>query len=443
MNRLYVVESTVTVTGASADHRLPLRAGEIGRFVVALAAALGVPGAQGSWPEHERWIRAVAEDLKAHPGACAVLAGPNQPPAVHALIHLINYHLGNVGKTVVHTEPIEQHGVRYAQELAQLVEELNAGAVELLVVLDSNPVYTAPQDVGFAEALARAKLSVHMGLYLDETGSRCDWHVPMTHSLEAWGDVRAYDGTATIVQPLIRPLYGGVSPLELLEVLAGGFRTPYEIVRATWQEGFAGQDFEFWWRKSVHDGVVPDTQAAPLEVFPVVDAAGLMLPASSSGDAIEINFRPDPTVADGRYANNAWLQETPKPITKLTWDNAALVAPALAERLDLQNGDLCEFHFGGGKLTAAVWILPGQPDGAVTQTLGYGRQQAGNVGSGTGFNALRAPEPGGPLVWKRVDRCAHRQAGTGWSAPSTTIALRGATSSERGPSRPTWRTLAR
>jgi len=394
MNRLYVVESTPSPTGGKADHRLPLKAREIEQYASVLAASVGVAGAAaggelgegaGNWPDE--WITAVAKDLLDHRGTSVVIPGDHQPPAVHVLAAMMNQALGNVGKTVVCTPALEARPADQLGELRALAREMNSGAVELLLILGGNPVYTAPADVGFKEALAKVKMRVHLGLYEDETSALCQWHLPETHYLETWGDTRAYDGTVTIQQPLIAPLYRGRSAHELLAVMMNqGERPPREIVRDYWQRQKPGADFEKWWRKALHDGVVPGT-ALPEKNVAVKDGALAAVRNRQPAKGIEIVFRPDPYVYDGRFANNGWLQELPRPLTKLTWDNAVLVSPATAQRLGLQNEDRVELRCQGRKVTAPVLISPGHARDSLTVHLGFGRGQAGRVGSGVGFNA--------------------------------------------------------
>jgi molybdopterin-containing oxidoreductase family iron-sulfur binding subunit len=393
MNRLYVIESAPTVTGAKADHRLALGAGQIEGFARALAARLGALPQSESWPApHQDWIEAVAKDLESHRGSSVVIAGQNQPPSVHAIVHAINQVLGAPGQTLFYTDPIEADPSDQLESLGELVRAIEAGRVDVLIIIGGNPAYNAPADFNFAELMAKVVLSVRLGLYYDETSEYSRWHIPEAHYLEAWSDVRSYDGTASIVQPLILPLYGGKSAHELLSALLGQpERSGYDIVRSYW-EGWYGRDgFEQFWRKALHDGFVPNTAFQPKSASL---APGwwekLGKPQSPSG--IEINFRPDPSVYDGRFANNGWLQELPRPLTKLTWDNAAMVSPKMAERLGLVNGEMVELELGGRRLRAPAWILPGQPDQCVTLHLGYGRTRAGGVGTGVGFNAylLRA-----------------------------------------------------
>ena len=416
MNRLYVVESCPTSTGTMADHRLAMRAGEVEAFARAVAQGVGIlqGASEATAPAaYAKWIAALVKDLRAHRGSSLVIAGERQPPAVHALVHAMNHALGNVGSTVIHTDPVEANPVDQADSLRSLVEDMDAGKVELLVILGGNPAFAAPADLRFAERLARVKHSIHLSPYDDETSRLCQWHIPETHSLEAWGDARAFDGTATIIQPLIAPLYGGKSAHDVLAVLQGQpNRSGYEIVRDHWKSRYRGADFESFWRTALQEGTVAGTAMRPKTVSlrkgiggPTTGDGGPGLPALSAvpgtaqagataaaqagtGDGgLELVFRPDPTIWDGRFANNGWLQELPKPLTKLTWDNAALMSPATAKRLHLSTGDVVELRHGGRTVRAPVWITPGHAVDTVTVHLGYGRTRAGRLGTGVGFNA--------------------------------------------------------
>jgi len=392
MNRLYVVESAPSPTGAKADHRLPLRAADVEPFAAAIAAGIGVramdtsAGIQMSSGPHAKWIAALVKDLQQHRGACAVIPGEQQSPAVHLLAHAINDALGNIGKTVIHTDPLDAHSVDDFDSLRELVEDMEAGKVEMLVIVGGNPVYNAPVDFAFAQRMSKVKLRIHMGLYADETSELCQWHIPEAHFLETWSDARAYDGTATIMQPLILPLYFGRSVHELLAAFGDQpNQTPYEIVKGYWNRQHPGADFEDWWRKAVHDGIVPNSAFSARPVGFKGSGGVPAKPVQPQG--LEIVFRPDPFIFDGRFANNAWLQELPRPLTTLTWDNAAFVSPRTAERLGLQNEDLVELKYRGHRVKAPVWIVPGHADESVTVHLGYGRTRAGRVGNGVGFNA--------------------------------------------------------
>jgi molybdopterin-containing oxidoreductase family iron-sulfur binding subunit len=286
-----------------------------------------------------------------------------------------------------------------------------AGRVELLVIIGGNPVYTAPADLRFAEHLGKVGTRVHLSLYDDETSALCHWHIPEAHYLESWSDTRAYDGTVSIVQPLIAPLYNGKSAHELLAVLIDQpNRSDYDIVREHWQNQHSSgtlptvtqQSFEQFWRTALHEGFIAGTASAAkrlaLKTDWMTSDSGLRTPDSSQ--SLEIIFRPDPTIYDGRFANNGWLQELPKPLTKLTWDNAAMVSPATARRLGLSSTtgwrggehgtiytDIVELEYRGRTVRAPIWIVPGHAEDCVTVHLGYGRTQAGKGGTGVGFNA--------------------------------------------------------
>jgi len=393
MNRLYVVESTPSLTGAMADHRLVLRASQVEGVARAIAAELGLAVSGGS-SEYLAWVKPLVKDLLRARGAALVLTGETQPAAVHALTHLINEKLDAAGQTVLYTAPVEPRPQDGLASLRELAADMEAGEVEILVILGANPAYDAPADLRFAERMFVVPLRIHLGLYEDETAERCHWHLPEAHPLETWSDARAADGTVTILQPLIAPLYGGQSAHEVLAAFTGRpDQTGYEIVREHWR-GRLGGEFEKRWQRALHDGVVADT-ALPAKAVSVTIGDWARAPTVREPSGFEILFRPDPTVFDGRFANNGWLQELPKPLTKLTWENAALISPALAERLGFEvretsSGhvtEVVELSYQGRTVEAPVWILPGHPDDAVTVHLGYGRTRAGRVGTGAGFSA--------------------------------------------------------
>jgi molybdopterin-containing oxidoreductase family iron-sulfur binding subunit len=323
MNRLYSVENTPTLTGAMADHRLLLRASDMVAFGRGLAHALGaLEGTMGDADNvpSPPWRQVLADDLKQHRGTSLIVAGDQQPAELHALAHLMNHALGNVGHTVVYTEPVEAHPTQPLHSLTELVDAMVAGQVELLIILGGNPVYTAPQDLNFAQHLAKVNLRVHLSLYDNETSELCNWHIPAVHDLEAWGDCRAYDGTVSLMQPLIEPLYGGKSAHELLAMLMGdASRKGDEIVKDYWQRQHGEADFTPFWRRALHDGMMSGTAFPTVDVVPQSFRPGAFTPPDP--EAIELIFRPDATVWDGRFANNGWLQELPKPFSKLTWDN--------------------------------------------------------------------------------------------------------------------------
>jgi molybdopterin-containing oxidoreductase family iron-sulfur binding subunit len=397
MNRLYVVEPMPTPTGSKADHRLPLRAADIEVFAGALTTAVGTGRGPKMGENHDvyKWVSEIGRDLVRNKGASLVIAGEHQPPEVHALAHAMNVSLGNVGKTVFYTDPIEANPVDQVASLQDLVKDLDAGAVDLLLIVGGNPVFNAPVELGLRDRIPKARMRAHLNLYDDETSRACQWRLPETHYLEAWGDARAFDGTATIQQPLIQPLYGGKSAYEVLQMFTeqpemGG----REIVKAYWASQHTGADFEAWWRRAVHDGVVANT-AFPTKA-PALHGENISGPARSPrlGGKFEVIFRPDPAIYDGRFANNGWLQELPRPITKLTWDNAAIVSPGTAHILGVDTGDMLQLTYQGRSLRAPAWIQPGHVDGAVTLHLGYGRTRAGRAGTGVGFNpyGLRTAE---------------------------------------------------
>jgi len=501
MSRLYVIESTPTITGANADHRWVVRPSEM--------IVLTRPD-----PRPFEWFSTVWQDLKQHSGTSIVIVGDDQPAFVHAFAHGMNSYLGNVGKTVFYSDPLEANAVDQTQSLRELVADIDAGKVETLIIIGGNPAYDTPIDLRLdLNRLSKVKLRAQLSLYNNETSDICQWHIPMAHYLETWSDTRAYDGTVTIVQPLIAPLYDGKTAHEMLALFSDNYdKKPYEIVKDYWrtagvrgQESGAGQntgagtssyrtangservqnsteiqgnanqtagrtfaarpnahpsaaaapgtpedagapsatpvasstptassDFDSTWRKWLHDGFIPNTalQTKPVAVksdwaSSLSQDAGRMpaLPANT----LELVFRPDPSIYDGRFANNGWLQELPKPLTKITWDNVALVSPNTAKKIGCLPPNYEEEKIGkeayvdmatlglGDKSIAKsvpVWILPGQPDDVITIHLGYGRPLGGRVGSGLGFNAYdirRADAPwsaAGAWINKNAQRYA-------------------------------------
>jgi molybdopterin-containing oxidoreductase family iron-sulfur binding subunit len=467
LNRLYAVESDATNTGSRADHRLPMKASDIEAFARAIASRVGVAGAgEGTVPQAaQRWIDPLVNDLQATRGRSLVIAGDGQPAVVHALAHAMNDALGNAGMTVTYTQTAEVQPMDQRAALQQLVNDMNAGTVTLLVIMGTNPVYSAPVDLRFGDAMQKVALRVHLGLYEDETAALSHWHIPEAHYLETWSDVRADDGTATIIQPLIAPLYGGKSAHEVMAALGGAERAGYDLVRAYWmspgaaagtgtvappststaaapvtagaaasaaaatrpavsqasaaaagsaqpaQAGNAGtapagnagagnaapqaaagaaagaaSSFDRQWRQWLHDGVIPNTAFAPRTVSVNANVGAQVAPRAAV-QGLEVVFRPDPTIHDGRFTNNAWLQELPKSLTKLTWDNAALISPGTADRLRLISGDVVQLKHGDRTLRIPVWLSPGQAADTLTLHLGYGRTRAGRTGNNTGFNA--------------------------------------------------------
>jgi MoCo/4Fe-4S cofactor protein with predicted Tat translocation signal len=443
MNRLYVAEPTPSITGSMADHRLPLAARNVEAYARAVATALGANlgnaahASVGQAPAGvpAKWVSAVADDLRAHRGAALVVAGQWQPPAVHALAHAMNEALGSVGKAVVYADPPEATPVDGAESLRELTRDLGSGAVEMLLILGGNPVYTAPADLDFGRALldfagvrnpdgSLRHFTAHLSLYDDETSYVCQWRLPCSHFLEGWGDVRAYDGTVSIIQPLIAPLYRSKTDLEVLALLLGRIDvTPHGLVRAYWQEKAGEGGFEDKWERWLERGVVADSAMPARDVR--VQAGGARTnsrtsdtgPATPTGEAaggearggVELVFRPDPTIWDGSFSNVGWQQELPKPFTKITWGNAAIISPKLAERNGLVNGDVVTIACGKMRVDAPVWILPGQAENSVTVHLGYGRTLAGGLGTNLGFNAYTL-----------------RTSNAAWFAPNVTIQKTGA-----------------
>ncbi|MEP6742564.1 MAG: TAT-variant-translocated molybdopterin oxidoreductase [bacterium] len=508
MNRLYVLETTPTTTGASADHHWSVKPSELLVSAQSIASELRPVSAASVWqagagqpqlghegpfatnpPNSEgsrpiaiaNWIEIIARDLEQHKGASIVIAGKEASPQVHALAHAMNDALGNVGKTVFYTEPLEANPVDQRQSLQELINDIDGGRVELLVIVGGNPVYNTPADLKLnQDRMFKTKLRVHLSQYRDETSELCHWQIPETHYLEAWSDTRTYDGTVTIVQPLIEPLYQNKSAHELLAVFTAKYdQKPYDIIREYWQgEGqkalgsrqsaaagagrtenrtasgsepmqgatsnstspsnptpsnttqaanSASADFESWWRKCVHDGFIPGT-ALPVKSVSVNAGTGAQVSAASDtqhptpNTQYELVFRTDPTIYDGRFANNGWLQELSKPLTKLTWDNAAFVSPNTAHQLGLEKtigrkgGDIyvdtLKISYQGRTISGAVptWIMPGQPDGVITLHLGYGRKRAGRVGNDHGFNAYEIRTADAP--WSGAGAQVEKAPGT-------------------------------
>ena len=397
MNRLYAVESGYSVTGAKADHRLRMQSRLIGGFAAALARELSVPAAF-SLPvpslsaDEAKWVKVVAKDLMRVRGQGLVIAGRKQPAEVHALVCAINETLGNVDKTVSYVEP-KDASLPNRDELKTLVAALDAGQVDTLIMLGGNPVYNAPVDLDFSRVLAKAKATVHLGLFEDETTQKCEWHIPEAHFLESWGDTRSVDGTVGSIQPLIEPLYGGHSKVEFVSLLSNGReQRGYDIVRETWQKQFGAMTFDLSWRRMIHDGVLENSALPPEKVTidqnAVARSIGASPFATTRADSFELTFTPS-QLYDGRFANNAWLQELPDSITKLTWDNVVGISPQDARRLNLSNGDMVRLESQGRQLEMPIWIQPGQTDGSVAVSLGYGRTAAGRVGDGVGCDTYR------------------------------------------------------
>ena len=459
MSRLYVIETAPSITGGVADHRLRARPSEMPALLAAIAArvtaadpraALGMGGASDAGgaatgtPDggaRDAWIQAVADDLAAHRGRCAVVVGERQPAPVHALAHLLNLGLDGAGHTVRYIEPPVPAGDP-GTGLAALAEAMHARQPGWVVILEGNPVYTAPRDLEFATRLAQVPNTLHLGLYRNETARACRWFVPVTHYLEAWGDGRAWDGTASLAQPLVAPLFDGHAAVELLALLAFESRAPLALLRADWeprlggQRGAAGRST---WSEVLQRGVVPDSAAPAVTPRPVAGSLerlrgdiGALAPPDDR--TLEIALVPDRSVHDGRFANNPWLEELPDPVTKLTWGNAALLSPREAARRGLESGQMLEIAAGHRRLTIPVLVVPGHADGALTIALGYGRgaghgEGIEEVAAGVGADAyvLRTaaggPAPRGASVRGLADRAELAVTQTHWEMDGRPIAL--------------------
>lgn len=482
INRLYSVETTISLTGAKADHRIAVKPSQMGEIAKAIAKAIGVAGATSLYTQNAAWIAAMAKDLVEHKGKSLVVAGGNQSPMVHALAHAMNAALGNAGQTVVYTDPMSPNSDQLQiEQFEELIGDIDGGRVKMLVILGGNPVYNSPADLKLnVDRMNKIPMRVHLGLYADETADYCYWHVGEKHYLEGWSDARAYDGTVSIVQPLIAPLYDGKNVHEIVQLfLKENFdKKDYDIVREYWQRTnitaaaaakeapapaketpkdvnattssaktdaqvtipetsttakaapkptmvapaapvanapAAAAKFEDNWRKAVHDGVVPNTAAAPKTV--TANTAFLSLPETqaAANGGLEISILPDPCVYDGRFVNNGWLQELPNPLNKVTWDNVALISPKTAQRLGVNQAtdtremagasqgtafintkggnlfsDMVTLKYQGEDIQKPVpmWISPGQPDDVITLFMGYGRTRAGKIGTGLGYNVF-------------------------------------------------------
>jgi molybdopterin-containing oxidoreductase family iron-sulfur binding subunit len=392
-NRLYVVESMPTVTGFKAEHRLGLKPSEIATFATALASGAAAAG----WTaDQTAFFNALSKDLKANAGKVVVIPGEQASPAVHAAAFALNASLGAVGKTVVYTETVNPMPSEQMADLKSLVAAINAGKVQWLVMLGVNPLYSAPADLEFQSAFNKVPVTVHLGTHVDETGSLSTWHINKSHYLESWSDARAYDGTLSIIQPMIAPLYGGKSSHEVLQALLENQQaSAYDVVEANAKTYIKG-DFATSWRKALHDGWVEGTAFAPKAVGAPKAMTLAAAPVASGG--LEISFRPDCSLYDGRYGNVGWLQELPKQVTSMSWDNAALMSLNTMETLKLDENGKAEIELNGRKVIVPVLMVPGHPDGAVTVHLGLGRRvEAGRVAAGVGFNAYLVRTSDAPL----------------------------------------------
>jgi MoCo/4Fe-4S cofactor protein with predicted Tat translocation signal len=392
-NRLYVVETMPTVTGFKAEHRLALKPSAIAAFAQALASGTAPTGASA---DEQKFFAALSADLKKNGGKCVVIPGEQASPAVHAAAYSLNAQLGNVGKTVVYTETVNPLPSEQVADLKGLVAEINAGKVQWLVMLGVNPLYSAPMDLEFKAAFNKVPVTVHLGTHVDETGALSTWHINKAHYLESWSDARAYDGTISIIQPMIDPMYGGKSAHDVFQaLLANPQASAYDVVQANAKTYIKG-DFAAGWRKALHDGWVEGTAFTAKAGGGAPSAGSFAAPAAPGG--LEISFKSDPSLYDGRFANVGWLQELPKQVTNLSWDNAALMSLATMEEQKLEENDPIEIEVSGRKVIAPVLLTPGHADGAVTVHLGLGRRvEAGRVGAGVGFNAYTLRTASTPL----------------------------------------------
>ena len=398
MSRLYAVESAFSITGAAADHRLRVASRLVPQIAFALAHELAQLGvdlgdiaaavSSTSAPDAraDRLIKAMAADLAGRRGEGLIVAGRGQPAAVHALVQTLNHALGNVGKTVRYVAAFDG-ATSGPAKVVELARAMRAGEVDTLVILGGNPAHDAPADSHFADALGQVKRSIHLATHVDDTGARATWHLNRAHALESWGDVRAEEGTASIIQPLIAPIFGGRTDCEIVDLLLGRGRKAHELVRETWQRGTATLDFDRSFRRALHDGLWAGSASPTEEVRPrfgEIATAIRALPALSEG--VEVTFSSDPHVLDGRFANNGWLQELPCPMHKLTWGNAAAISPAMAREHGLSDGDIVKLTAGGAEIRTPVLIAPGQAEGSIALTLGYGRTHVGRVGKDVGVD---------------------------------------------------------
>ncbi len=394
MSRLWSVEAGFSLTGGMADHRARWASAKIPVLVAALLSRVSGQGAAPDVPGLDlKWLDALCRDLKDSRGRSLIVAGAGQPASVHAQVHALNNALGNVGSTVTYHEATDA-ALPSRRSLSELVAAMKGGSVSTLVILGGNPAYDAPADLEFASAMKGLATTVALTTHVDETARLAKWHLPSAHFLESWDDARAVDGTLSVVQPLILPLFGGKSATELMGLLATGQdQSGHDLVQATWKTILGEVGFEKHWNRVLHDGVLADSASTALVPDLVVGSA----PSSAARSGVEVHFRPSPYLHDGRYANDGWLQELPDPVTRLTWDNPALLSPSTAKSLGLAEEDLVAVTVRGKSMTLPVAIVPGLADHTVILTLGYGRRDIGRIGSGVGFDAyalrsLAAPD---------------------------------------------------
>ncbi len=405
MNRLYVAESVFTVTGGMADHRLRLESSMIPAFIMAVAEELSRLGLPIDLPfvdikdTHRKfdrkWINELAKDLLKNDRQSLIVAGRRQPAIVHSIIYALNHAMGNAGNTVTYHE-LKDLLIPSLESFKRVADKVNAGDIDTLIILGGNPVFDAPSDFDFKSLLKKVKHSVHLSMHVDETSEMTEWHIPQAHFLESWGDARAADGSRSVIQPMIEPLFGGHTMIELLNVIISGEdRRGYDIVRETWQNIFSAAEYEKKWRGLLHNGVA-DADAGK-DINPGLNSSSLHTTikkfkfnhSDASVDNLEVVFMASPAVYDGRYANNGWMQEMPDPVTKITWDNAALMSQKTADELGVKTQDLVRLTYKDRDIIIPVSVLPGQADYSIALPVGYGRRSVGRIGNGTGFDVYQ------------------------------------------------------
>jgi molybdopterin-containing oxidoreductase family iron-sulfur binding subunit len=396
MSRMYAAECSPTLTGANADHKINLRYKQVETLARLVASGLGVSAQVDAAASGDKtlpaglpnWVESVVEDLRAAGSRAVVVAGDEQPAVVHALAHAINSALGSAGTAVTYHEPVEAEPSNQLASITELATDMRDGKVRSLVILGGNPVYDTPADLNFAGALeAMAGGAVfYLTSHRNETSKLCHWVVPEAHYLESWSDVRGHDGTVSIIQPLIQPLFQGKTSHEVLEALLGSEVKPMDVLRQSWTAQRGPDGFDAFWKTALSMGVVEGTASPEVTV-----QAQFEVPAQVPGDVngVDIVFRPDASLFDGRFNNNGWMQELPHPLTKLTWDNAILMSPKTAAMWHVTDEDLVDLSYGGRTIRGPVLRVLGHPDQTVTVHLGYGRASTGKVGEGVGFNAYQ------------------------------------------------------
>lgn len=405
MNRLYVVEPTLSVTGGMADHRLAMNSVQIGSFIAVLTKELKKRGLAVKvddqylrLSEHnfdDKWISALADDLMANRGKSLIVAGRRQSESIHALVYALNFVLGNIGVTVNYVE-LKDSPENY--DIDELYKAIDKGEVSTLMIFGCNPIYNLPYSISFGNQIKKIENTIYLSNHQNETSEYVNWLVPSSHYLESWGDTRAADGTLGIIQPLIQPLYESKSIFEMASlIVTGEDKGGFEIVRQTWKDLLPVLTFEKSWRQVLHDGLLRDNISAHIVAEPDWRKVRLGSPPLVSGSSKTsiIEFYPSASTFDGRYANNGWLQELPDPITKITWDNPALISPNTAKNHELQNGDMIKLSRRkfydthepvDYEIEIPVWVTPGIAENTIILSLGYGRRKAGRVGDNIGFD---------------------------------------------------------